>query len=345
MHQALQMHPHRKLSEAFQRCFSIKKVMLMKIFTLTTRNSRIVMMLLSFILAGAFSLSAEEYKSMIRYDRVWECLNLEGEAPYLQTYIKCMKFDGTEDINGKTYHRLVTFKKSIKSGEGYVVQDDVLEHEGYLREENGIVYTLVEGDGSSYSPNIGEWFGGRYVPHANSQSTNGVNEYILYNFNVEEDGYYDGMTYVCDYAKMCKFIIISENSVEIDGESCRSIEVASIDPYDVGLMPSHTYIEGIGAGEYGCLTHHEYDDQRTGMWMRNYINRVFDMEGNVIFSCLDGCLYEDLQYGSFSATDGVKAVEASTETATSIYDVLGRRITDPAPGQLYIRNGKKFIGK
>ena len=314
----------------------------MKKFTLNNRIFKITMLLLSFLLVGAFSLSAEEYKPMIRYDRVWECLNLEDVG---QVYIKCMKFDETEEINGKTYHRLVTFKKSIKSGEGYLIQDDVFEHEGYLREENGIVYTLVEGDGSSYSPNIGEWFGGRYVPHANSQSTNGVNEYILYNFNVEEDGCYDGVTYVCDFAKMCRFKVISESSAEIDGESCRSIEVATMDLYYDEFMGSHTYIEGIGAVENGCLTHHEYDDLPTKMWMRNYINRVFDMDGNVIFSSLDGCIYEDLQYGSFSATDGVKAVEASTETATPLYDILGRRIANPTPGQLYIRNGKKFVGK
>lgn len=27
------------------------------------------------------------------------------------------------------------------------------------------------------------------------------------------------------------------------------------------------------------------------------------------------------------------------------YDILGRRITSPAPGQLYIRAGKKHIAK
>ncbi len=65
---------------------------------------------LMLLISLSVSSYADEYKSMIRYDRVWECLNLEGM--YKNMYIKCMKFDGTEEIQGKTYHRLVTFKKS-----------------------------------------------------------------------------------------------------------------------------------------------------------------------------------------------------------------------------------------
>ena len=83
----------------------------------------------------------------------------------------------------------------------------------------------------------------------------------------------------------------------------------------------------------------------TGMWCRNSINRVFDMDGNVIFKCLDGCQYEDLQYGPFSATDGVVSITGQTDTDAPLYDILGRRIANPAPGQLYIQGGKKHIAK
>ena len=289
--------------------------------------------LLSVLLSTAVSASADEYKPMIRYDRVWECLNLEGVGVYKRLYIKCMRFDGVEEINGKTYHRIVTFRKSTKLGEAYDIQDDVFEHEGFLREDNGVVYTLIDE------------CGGRYIPsmEASAQNTD-LTEVILYDFNRKVGEEYEGWTSSFDVDK-CLFRVISESTIDIDGETCRSIEIASIDPYEGNLMPSHTFIEGIGASEYGCLNYHEYSAMRTGMWCRNSINRVFDMDGNVIFKCLDGCQYEDLQYGPFSATDGVVSITSQTDTDAPLYDILGRRIANPAPGQLYIQGGKKHIAK
>ena len=296
---------------------------------LNNRKSLITILFLSFLLVGIFPVSAEEYKSMIRYDRVWECLNLEGSM-----YIKCMKFDGTEEINGKTYHRIVTFRKSTKLGEAYDIQDDVFEHEGFLREDNGVVYTLIDECGKRYIPSM----------EAPAQNTDDLTEGILYDFNRKVGEEYEGWTSSFD-ADKCLFRVISESTIDIDGETYRSIEIASIDPYEGNLMPSHIFIEGIGAAEYGCLNYHEYSAMPTGMWCRNSINRVFDMDGNVIFKCLDGCQYEDLQYGPFSATDGVVSITGQTDTDAPLYDILGRRITNPAPGQLYIQGGKKHIAK
>ena len=109
-------------------------------------STRIFRLSLLFILFSlAFSVSAEEYKSMIRYDRVWEHIYVH----WGDTRAYYVKFDGTEEINGQTYHRLVAFREVRYTydydGQAYVfeINDGYFKHEGYLREENGKVYTLV----------------------------------------------------------------------------------------------------------------------------------------------------------------------------------------------------------
>ena len=297
--------------------------------------------LIGLVSLGVVSANAEEYKSMIRYDRVWECMNLENTAQGKDVYIKCMKFDGTEDFKGKTYHRLVTFKKTYKDGDGYHVED-VLEYEGYMREEEGVVYTLIE----ESAPPAYDGFGTRYIceHYTGSSSTHDIREYILYDFHSSKDESYEGVTFVCDEAIYNQFTIVSVNEVEVDGEVCKSIDIAGRDPYRSVLGGAYTYIEGIGAVEYGCLNHHEYDKHITGMWMRNVINRVFDREGNVVFENLRGSQYNDLQYGSFIEALGVNPISDNKECDT-FYDILGRRIAAPAPGQLYIQGGRKYIAK
>ncbi|MDE6379440.1 MAG: hypothetical protein K2L11_03135, partial [Muribaculaceae bacterium] len=57
----------------------------------------------------------------------------------------------------------------------------------------------------------------------------------------------------------------------------------------------------------------------------------------------DRCL---LQYDKMdSYLSDVRALKADREDDAPIYDMLGRRISTPAPGQLYIQGGKKYIAK
>ena len=285
-----------------------------KFFTNLSKCSAVVIM--SFVgLLHTFSASAEEYKSMIRYDRVWECGNLEGSSK--DEYVKCMRFDGTEEINGKTYHRIVTFKKTLWRYYGqYDESEDVYDIEGFMREENGVVYTL-RSDGQ---------------------------EALIYDFNHKEGESYQGTTFVTDSPRTYQFNVISDHTAEIDGEECKVFQVAVSDSW--GMGPTHTFIEGIGAAEYGCLNYHEFYDQPTGMWMRNVLSRVFDMDGNVIFRALSaGDRYDELEYGPFSGTNEVFTVAPQPKANDALYDMVGRRISKPVPGQLYIQDGKKHIAK
>ncbi|MDE5849600.1 MAG: hypothetical protein K2H38_05620 [Muribaculaceae bacterium] len=61
----------------------------------------------------------------------------------------------------------------------------------------------------------------------------------------------------------------------------------------------------------------------------------------------DKCLFDYSrmdEYMSGIDLSGVKPLSDDEESAP-IYDILGRRITEPTPGQLYIQSGKKHIAK
>ena len=56
----------------------------------------------------------------------------------------------------------------------------------------------------------------------------------------------------------------------------------------------------------------------------------------------DTCLFDGSRMETYMS-EVKQLVSEQTDDAT--YDILGRRIIKPAPGQLYIRNGKKYIAK
>ena len=303
------------------------------------------------VLTYAFSTSAEEYKSMIRYDRVWECYSTLDGQDY-NTY-KCMRFDGTEEINGNIYHRLVTFKKRVMdydSETGPIVKQvvDCLEHEGYLREEHGKVYTLIEEKEEPYTDGWGTYRGWLYFPASSDSGSNkGYSEYLLYDFNMEENGIYEGISFVNGGAWSNRFAVVNVSYVEIDGEECKMMYVCSEDQleyHDTYATPYSSYqaiVEGIGAVGEGCLNYHEFIAWPTRMYAHNYFTCLYDMDGNVIYS--EDPEYFSFDYGSFTS---VKDMEEDTvEADAPLYDILGRRIANPAPGQLYIQGGKKHIAK
>ncbi len=299
-----------------------------------------ILMLLCIMLSTFISAYADEYKSMIRYDRVWECVSYENG----RDIIKCMRFDGTEEINGKVYHRLVTFKKiwlkfdiETQTNTFGLWENGLSEHEGYLREEDGVVYTLLVCDEESSLKN--DYWGALYIPEKYEPKENQVIvELPLYNFNCNINESYDGLTFCDENGYMHDFTVKSKDIIEIEGEDCRIIQVYPNDEnYEIGPFP---FIEGIGAVNDGCLNYHEYYVKSSGMSYHNCFTRLFDIKGNVIYP-FDS--ESELQYGSFEdELNGISYIE-ERKNQTQIYDLLGRRLTTPSPGQLYIQDGKKLI--
>ena len=129
------------------------------------------------------------------------------------------------------------------------------------------------------------------------------------------------------------FTVGSIGTVEIAGEQCRLFNISNM--YGIEFP----VIEGIGAAIEGCLNYHEFLESPTFPYAYHVLNRVFDNIGNVIYASED--YWGDIPYGNIS---GINSISDQSFHNAPIYDMLGRRLTSPAPGQLYIQDGKKFVG-
>lgn len=155
-----------------------------------------------------------KYVPVIRYDRVWECTSSDD----LHTYtVKYMKFDGTEEINDKIYHRIVTFRKSIMEKkydsimDTYEYTDGICQLEGYMREDNGKVYTLASG----VYDNDGFWYGSIYpLEHTNNEDS--IEEFLIYDFNCEPGLRYEALSNRTRSNELANFTVISKSTVPID---------------------------------------------------------------------------------------------------------------------------------
>lgn len=344
MHQSLQMHPPLKISDVFQRYIIIKvNITLMKKSTLKNRQSVTVIMLLSFLLAGGFSASAGEYQSMIRYDRVWEHIYIHWN----DTRAYHVRFAGTEEINGKTYHRLEAFRE-IRYTYDYdtkpkilSVNNDYYEHEGYLREEDGKVYTLVAIDDTNpdYSNVV------VYTPDIPDPDSYRIEERVLYDFTCKEGESYTGLHIDGGWGQEMDYKIMTIEPVEIEGVDHRLLRGAIYDDWLEAWVDfvDQPIVEGIGIAGNGCLTTINFYHMPTCPCMNHIFNRVLSMDGKVIYRAAEDCV--EIPVNDFLGVDGISEITDQPEKDAPIYDILGRRIAKPAPGQLYIQGGKKHIAK
>ncbi|MCM1141533.1 MAG: T9SS type A sorting domain-containing protein [Muribaculum sp.] len=280
--------------------------------------------------------ASENYKSMIRYDRVWESLSQPtGDL------IKCMRFDGTEEINGKSYHKIITFRKTIASYDTSILaytygpSEDVYESEGFIREEDGIVYTLVV-EPKDRVDNV--YSGYIFFNGCELNDDEILSEKIVYNFNVKEGDLFELYTFIARLGGVdALFKVIKEDKIVIEGEECRSIEIAPI-YYEEDILGTRiVIIEGIGVTDYGSLNYHELQDHPTGLWHNNFLNRVFDNNGSVIYS--SSSRYDSLLYDGFSHVEMIPNIlndvdkkdyisfgEDNHLNAIKIYDMNGRLV-------------------
>lgn len=298
-----------------------------KFFTL---KSIMLAFLLSIIVYN--SAYADEYKSIIRYDRVWEHI----WSHWWNTRANYAKFNGVEEINGKTYHQLVTFKMA-----GYASDDEqqpyLLDsgetcfiHEGYVREEDGKVYTLVLNIYPDNEEHISEFL--RWTPK--SEELPYVEERLLYDFTRKEGESFCGL-HISAQARDMVYKVKSIEYIEIEVKQ-HLLQRVSPEEYDYIEL---AMVEGIGIdSEYGCLTTINFLDLPTCPCYDHIFNRVLSLDGDMIYGSQEG--YDKVPIGDLM---GVHKITDSEIDDTPIYDALGRRISTPAPGQLYIQDGKKLI--
>lgn len=289
------------------------------------------------------NIKADSYKSIIRYDRIWECSIMYEK----DNYIKCMKFGDQKDFLNNTYTEIVTFKKTIphynNGNYTYDTIDGVWESEGFLREENGMVYSLVV--------ETGEFLTGiRYTSDYVLKKNDILTEVPIYNFNVEPDDSIELFTFLHTGGYYQKFKVTSKSTEIIDDEVCLKLGVSAEFEYGGSMFhgPERFFIESLGATNYGCLNYTEFGEMATNMNYINYIERVFDIEGNVIFKGM--AFHSELQYGSFSILNKIKDdIDVflkddmivfgceNSKNSISIYDMSGRKIKE------LISYGRQYI--
>lgn len=320
-----------------------------RFFTISLKSKRFLF--LCFIILTSISVKAEEYKSMIRYDRVWECISDGDDDPDL--VVKCMKFFETEVINGKEYHGIMTFRKTFPkydyntntySYDNYI--DGLNQHEGYLRMEDGVAYTLIvcEKDNLPVYNGIDDFhlYGPLYIPGKYEPGEDEVLiEIPVYDFTYGQGQSYVGMSFRMENSHFSRFTVNHIENIEIEGENHRKISLLPGDSKENKYWAGEEIVEGVGAIEFGCLNYHELVSRPAMRWCQNYFNRLLDLKGNVIYG--PNPIYE-IQYDGFLSPNDVTVTDQLETIAAPIYDILGRRIVNPVPGQLYIQGGKKYIG-
>ncbi len=268
-----------------------------------------------------------EYQSMIRYDRVWESVCIRRD--FLNT-VNYMKFDGECEINGKIYHKLVTFNKMWVQLKGSINEDEyeylgeVYDHEGYLREENGRVYTLAVGEYLDYDDN--NYFDGALFTSDEPEPNEKLHDVLLYDFNCDNGNSLTAFSNVKRRGTFVDFNNISKTTVIVEGEERTNLRLGAFD-----------VIEGIGPTYFGCLNYNEYDIP-TGVWAHNYFNRLFDLDGNVIYESPEMYDYKlpDAIFSSVGTISGNQSMvisegsvsfgEECGENAISIFDMNGKLV-------------------
>ena len=310
-----------------QKIYSMKKIYI---------NVLAIIAVTSALLSAALSAAAEEYKSIIRYDRIWEHISYHWEDR--QVYHE--RFNGTEEINGKTYHQVISFRKSgfafNDDGQTYLfdIDESYYQHEGYIREEDGKVYTIVINANPDSEVNGYDW----YVLlnwRPNEEELPRIEEKLIYDFSCKEGESFVGHNVSSYMVTEVTFKVNSIEIIDINGEQCRKFNICPVDWVDF----TFPMVEGIGIDGYGCLTTLNFLEVPTCPCINYEFNRVLSSEGDVQYRTHD-CF--DIPY-NVAGMDGIDA--DPKESDATLYDAMGRRIAAPASGQLYIKDGKKHIAR
>lgn len=245
--------------------------------------------------------SSKEFKPMTRQDRIWECISNDGE----NLTVKYMKFDGTEVFDNKLFNRIVTYAKSVtRSNSDFTnakleYAEDLYETEGFMREENGKVYTWLMGD---YPDDC--FYGSIYIPGASYPNNFAYSEKLIYNFSCEPGNCLGAFSNGRDFGIFTGFDIISKSTVTVDNEECSLIELHPAATY-YGSR-SYAIVEGVGPVDSGCLAYSEYLMPATNTVYHNHFNRLFDTAGNVLFENPRGCIDFKLPENLFSSVATIK---------------------------------------
>ena len=300
------------------------------------------------------SLAAQAYEPLIREDRVWEYYKCDCAFLHSVTTLSTYQFEGTQQVNGKTYHQLM--KKTISSweydgtGDSYNVVDSqpVNTVEALLREEDGKVFMLVQTSAIAvYDGSDGLAFPQQEIPESG--------EIVLYDFsqNQMESNFFASGNFMhrryqfeYDCPPVTKYEVVEVSDDNLGGKEFRLRNCAVSGLSNADYLAERfgedfaevSVVEGIGNVGFGSFlipeTKAELEVNGEGSSDSGF-NNLYDLSGNVI---REG---EKIK----SPTAGVADLVSDSDKSGKMYDVYGRNINNPTPGTIYIRDGKKQIAR
>ncbi len=283
------------------------------------------------------SVAAQAYEPMIREDRIWEyCVEgADGEGMDLTQYSYTLnfKFDGTEYINGNTYHKLNCWYGFDENPSPQTV--------AYMRESYGNVYLLLQQDRISCD----------FIDLTLPVSQN--SEVLLYSDNDDP-----ALRNIVAYTK--------EKIQPIDVHAGLSITAAQpvnktlrvndkdwnvhifykevTDPdeeLDIDSSEAEEqviYVEGVGNAGLGyphLPASIKLMMTTNGHYSKSYFVRQRDLYGNTVF---DAKWLKD-QSGVTEIVPQERPKDGKS------YDLTGKQVTEPEPGTIYIQDGEKRIAR
>lgn len=311
-------------------------------------------MMLSILMTISAAMASAADVATVREGRIWEYVYEEGSGPATWSEFDGdtnlvmfrMWFDGTEERDGKEYHRLV-YSDSISvwsyvyASEG---QDEfksirhipnVHKETFLMREEDSRIYLLYDDKFEGVS--------GPGLKHAD--------ELLIYDFSGREGNSYDTdfcMQYWAGkpswyhgFAPNTRMNIKSADTIQVDGEDALmqtgriTVDWDSSPDSEEGI--DYLMIEGIGSVTHGCLPF-ICNDQTTEVRYHDFnLNRVYNDKGEVIYRGEDidtstlsvGRIVADA--GSLSFANGTVKAVGNGEVSLTLYDINGRSVaTDNA---------------
>ena len=328
---------------------------------------RISCTLIGFLLILCFKANAESNFSLIDENKVWEYVTHTFYTSTLEKYI----FAGTEVVDNQTYHKLTLIRRT--SYDNFSEDIEITEPNNVialLREtEDGKVYKLIE-EGTYRE------FDGEKKILSKNIFVNTPMEILLYDFKAAHakfsscislfmedqilvnnilancrvsrkekmkinNQYVDKLILSADVYPWCMEYMIGPflQDQEYIGNPNYIDENYKDSPY-YDSQTAIQYIEGIGnIGGGDMINIHPFNPLFLTSGLHDYcrqtLNNVYNSDGEIIYK---GANYSFPTYASITDL-GKQANDLR------IFDLFGREISNPLPGTIYIRNGKKFIAK
>ncbi|MDE6231269.1 MAG: lipocalin family protein [Muribaculaceae bacterium] len=286
-----------------------------------------------FLIGGISSAYAQDQEdnqpSNIGYTWVYRGIN--------SSYSIEMGYGEKTEYNNKVYWKFY----AKRSGNGrFIEQSDgtcTLEVDWYelgpmpqwlIREEGDVVYEVIP-EAYRYS-NLCEQLTGDEDPPSTFDW-----EMPLYDYSLEAG---DQWTMLDGNLGLDDYTVAFCGEEIIDGSPSRTLNFINKYQFE-NIKGGIKFIEGIGITTLGC---YNYMVTHVAAGFRTY-GPYFIGEQLELYSVTNSA--GEIIYGNRVVSGGIDTLSDKLQTQEKTYDLFGREVSDPQPGTVYIRGGKKFVAR